>query len=169
MFLLLRDEYWINETGESGDGYALASFPHCGGGSYTLDPDTVTIVHYGATEGETPPARSAIVRDYDNRTRMPFATTGSPSSVAIASSEHSVAVFNLSSPFNHTRVLATVVFNQDSIRVNGVELHEGDSTGVRSVYHESYQGKKYEITEDLFFSHRGPAPLEERYHEQPCI
>jgi hypothetical protein len=169
MFLLVYDHYWINETSESGSGNAFANFPHCAPATYALDPDSVTLLHYGETPRDRPTTQSAVVRHYDNRTPVPFSTTGSPKSVALNASDHAMAVFKLFSPFNHTLVLATVVFDDETIRVNGVELQEGGSTSVRSVYPVSSNGKRYEITERLVFSHRGPAPIAEEFNEQMCI
>jgi len=167
LFILLRNPYWINETSGSGEGYRYGNFPHCGVAGYELDPDLVHLVRYGG--GPANPPESVLVRDYDNRTTVPFPTTGHPSANAEQDSNASAAEYPILSPFDYQRVLANVTVTGESVLVDGQALPEGGLRVLVKTYIVSHQDKRYEVTERLEFENRGRTPVDVDVNDQYCI
>lgn len=150
--LLARERDWLNTTSQQ----PLEAYfgPHCAPASYTTDPASLTIWHYGAKPNLT---RAVVVRDWREGPR--------PDGVATFSADRLDLLYvpdeplALASPFDRDFALANVTLDAGAFVVDGTRLTPGETHVVRVVRMIERGGATYETTSEIELVDLGDAAV----------
>lgn len=168
LFVLVRNTYWLNDTGSFAEARAgAADFGDpCREPAYELNPDRLTLRR---PENESAARYNVlVVRDFENRTDVPFPVAGNRSGNRLYRGDTDPAAIVLFSIFNSSQGLFTIYVDQGRANVAGAPVELGETRHLRYEYSLAAENRTFRATEVFDVTPRGRATVYADLPPEPC-